>query len=319
MKNKGIIIFLIVLAVVIVGIMVADFISTKPDKQEKNPYLYDITAFKKVDPELILYNETKNFNIKFNHPSGIFYKHGQLFIVGDSLLQIIHPDGTLVSEIVLPDAPTCVEASEESIFIGFEKNLSVYSRSGELISVWEPFGENSVITSMAVWSGDIFIADAGQRKVYRYTTKGEKLNEFEGKTGDDALHGFVISSPYFDLAVNSDGDLWVVNPGSHSIENYTFEGKLRAFWENSTMKIEGFSGCCNPAHYAFLPDGSFVTSEKGMVRVKVYKPSGEFLGVVAPPNKFKDDGHAPDVTTDEEGNVYALDFDKKIIRLFEPK
>lgn len=85
------------------------------------------------------------------------------------------------------------------------------------------------------------------------------------------------------------------------------------------MMTEGFSGCCNPAHFTFLPDGRFVTSEKGLVRVKTYKPSGEFDGVVAAPVKFNEEGKAPDIATDAAGNVYALDFDKKMIRVFEPK
>ena len=82
---------------------------------------------------------------------------------------------------------------------------------------------------------------------------------------------------------------------------------------------EGFSGCCNPAHFAFLPDGRFVTSEKGLVRVKTYKPSGEFDAVVAAPVKFAEEGKAPDLAADAAGNVYVLDFDKKMIRVFEPK
>lgn len=318
MKNKGIIIFLIILAVVIVVVIVADFTSTQPGKQGENPFLYDVSEFKKVDPALILYKETKDLKIKFDRPAGITYKDGHLFVVGDSLLQIIKTNGALVSEIALPDAPECIEVANDTIFIGFKKYLAVYNMAGEPGKVWEPFSEKSVITSLAVWDGNIFIADAGNRKVYRYSTNGKKLNEFEGKTSDDVLHGFIIPSPYFDLAVNNDGELWVVNPGNHAFENYTYDGNLRAYWENSSMKIEGFSGCCNPAHYAFLPDGSFVTSEKGMVRIKVYKPSGELLGVVAPPDKFKDDGHAPDITVDGSGNIYALDFDKKMIRLFEP-
>jgi len=113
--------------------------------------------------------------------------------------------------------------------------------------------------------------------------------------------------------------LWVVNPGMHSLENYTEEGNLREHWNNTSMMTEGFSGCCNPAHFTFLPDGRFVTSEKGLVRVKTYKPSGEFEGVVGPPVKFAEEGKAPDIATDAAGNVYALDFDKKMIRVFEKK
>jgi len=62
-----------------------------------------------------------------------------------------------------------------------------------------------------------------------------------------------------------------------------------------------------------------VTSEKGTIRIKVYKPSGEFLGVVADPSKFKDNVHAPDVAVDGLGNIYALDIDRKMIRLFVKK
>ena len=110
----------------------------------------------------------------------------------------------------------------------------------------------------------------------------------------------------------------MVNPGLHALENYTPEGNLREHWQNTGVNIEGFSGCCNPAHFTFLPDGKFVTSEKGLVRIKIYKPSGEFLGVVAPPASFVEEGKAPDVAADANGNVYALDFDRKVIRVFEP-
>jgi len=57
------------------------------------------------------------------------------------------------------------------------------------------------------------------------------------------------------------------------------------------------------------------------VRIKVYKPSGEFSGVVAGPNKFEDilEGQAPDVATDSQGNIYALDYDRKVLRVFGKK
>jgi sugar lactone lactonase YvrE len=155
----------------------------------------------------------------------------------------------------------------------------------------------------------------------KFNTKGELQNEFGGKVSEDALHGFIVPSPYFDIDITEYGDLWVVNPGLHTLENYTSEGNLREHWKASGAKTEGFSGCCNPAHYCFLPDGSFVTSEKGLVRIKVYKPSGEFSGVVAGPNKFDDkiEGQAPDVAVDSQGNIYALDLDRNVLRVFEKK
>ena len=38
-------------------------------------------------------------------------------------------------------------------------------------------------------------------------------------------------------------------------------------------------------------------------------------------NKFEDilEGQAPDVASDSQGNIYALDFDRKVLRVFEKK
>lgn len=318
MKNKGIIIFLIILAVVIVAVIVGDFLSSRPEKSGANPFKYDVDQFKNVDPELILYKETKNFNIGFESPSGISIFNNLIYLTGDKKVNVIDPSGKLVKEFNLEGTPNCIHAADGKIFVAYETYLTIYDSEGNLINKVEGFNENSYLKSIAVKGTEIFVADAGQRLIYRLSEDGEVLGSFDGKSSDEDF-GFIVPSPYFDLAFNAEGDLWVVNPGMHSLENYDEDGDLRTFWKNTSMETSGFSGCCNPAHFTFLPDGSFVTSEKGMVRIKIYKPSGEFFGVVAAPNKFVAEGHAPEVAVDSQGNVYALDFDKKIVRVFEPK
>jgi len=321
MKNKGIIVFLIVLAVVIVGVIVGDFISKRPDKMAPNPFDYNLDEFKNVPEDLIHYKETKNFKVGFEEPAGITVENEKIYLVGDKKLKVIDFAGKLLSEFDFTDKPKTVESSNNKIYIAFEKQIQVYDEEGNLQNEWIFSDDNSYITAIAVLNDNVFVADAGTRKIIRFSLEGEKLNEFDGKTGDEGSVGFIIPSPYFDIDINPDGDLWVVNPGMHSLENFTAEGNLRTFWKSTSMKTEGFSGCCNPAHYTFLPDGSFVTSEKGLVRIKIYKPSGEFSGVVAAPNKFVDkiEGEAADVAVDKEGSIYALDFDKNLVRVFELK
>jgi hypothetical protein len=56
-----------------------------------------------------------------------------------------------------------------------------------------------------------------------------------------------------------------------------------------------------------------------VVRIKIHDQSGKLLSVVAPPGLFKEEGKAPDVCVDSAGVVYALDFDRNVIRIFEPK
>jgi hypothetical protein len=319
MKNKGIIIFLIVLAVVIVAIIAGDYLSNKPDKTGPNPFEYNVDNFKVVDSTLIHFRETKNFRIAFEKPVAITIANEKLYLAGDNKIQVIGLDGTLQQEIALTGMPQTVEVSGNTIYTAINNGVNVFNEVGNLIKTWPALTDSALITAIAASETSVFVADAGNRKVHHFSPGGQLLASFDGKADEGVLHGFIIPSGFFDLDINPDGDLWVVNPGMHSLENYTDEGNLREHWNNTSMMTEGFSGCCNPAFYTFLPDGRFVTSEKALVRIKTYKPSGEFDGVVAAPVKFKEDGRAPDVATDSAGNVYALDFDKKMIRVFEKK
>lgn len=319
MKNKGIIIFLLILAVIIVAVIAGDYVSERPNRSKPNPFAYNVDEFKSVDPELIHYKETKNFRIGFDEPVAITIQKEKIYVAGDNRLKVIGLSGNLLAEFALNGKPQAVEILGEKIVVAAENRVMVYDEAGNVLNEWEPLGENSLITAIAGTQGNVFVADAGNRRVIRFSEEGELLGEFDGKAEEGELNGFIIPSPCFDLDVNDENELWVVNPGLHALENYTAEGNLRAHWKNTGMRPEGFSGCCNPSHFTFLDDGRFVTSEKGLVRIKTYKRSGEFEGVVAEPAKFADEGRAPDVAADSQNNIYALDFDKKVIRVFEPK
>ena len=94
------------------------------------------------------------------------------------------------------------------------------------------------------------------------------------------IPGFVVPSPYFDVAIAPDGLLRVANPGMHQIEAFTFDGHLELSWGKRGLGIEALCGCCNPSNIAILSDGRIVTAEKGLPRVKVYSATGEFECVV---------------------------------------
>jgi len=317
MKNKGIVIFLVLLAVVIVAVIAGDYLSGRPDRSKPNPFAYDIEEFKNVDPSLISYREEKNFKIGFDNPAAIAVHNDIIYVAGDRTLKVVDLNGVLLEEIALPTEVQALEVVDGKMFMAAGNRIIRYDGNNNF-SEWEQLDDNSVITAIAATENDVFFADAGMRRVLRFTHEGDFVVEFDGKADEGELHGFIIPSPFFDLDINDEGELWVVNPGLHAIENYTFDGNFRSHWQNTSMKPEGFSGCCNPSHFCFLSDGRYVTSEKGLVRIKTYKRSGEFEGVVAAPVKFVDDGHSPDVAADSRHNIYALDFDKKIVRVFSP-
>ena len=284
-----------------------------------NPYGYSVVKYKSVDSTKVHYKETKNIRLNTKKPKGLAYANKKLYIISDSLLQVITVDGKEVIKTKLPALPSCITVTEKNIFIGFIDYIAKYELTGKLINSWKPLDKKTILTSIAVKDDLLFAADAGNRRVVRYSVNGEYLNSFDGKSSKDDQHGFIVPSPCFDLAFNGDGKLWVANPGKLALEQYLDNGTFRSFWAKDEDGIEGFWGCCNPAHMAFLPDGSFVTSENNSVRIKVYKPSGEFDSVVAPSEKFPNEEVAPYLAVTSEGDIYALDFDKKVIRLFQHK
>ena len=324
MKKKGLTIVILVILTVIIGVIVFDFLNNRPDRRGANPYALEVDQYKVVDPELISHKETRKFDLGLLIASDIAYHNQKLYVSGNSSMVILPMDGSPADMMeIIPNA-TCLEVDERNIFIGTRNHVAKYDHSGELVGEWTALDERTVITNLALKDDHVYVADAGNRRIVIYNREGEITGEFEGKAETEAGHGFIIPSANFDLVVNSFGELWVVNPAKHALENYSDDGRMRGYWQNSSMEIDGFLGCCNPARITTLEDGSFVTSEKGLVRIKIHDQSGKLLSVVAPPALFdtggnvNDETKAPAVCADEKGVIYALDFETDMIRVFEP-
>lgn len=321
MNRKLVNIVLIVLALAIVVIIGKDFIGKKAGKNMENPYKYDVSEFRKVDSTAILFQETITFPLNIAEPKGIAISGKQIIVVSEKLLLKYDYSGKELLRKELPDTASCVtiDANNE-IWVGTRHSVALFDQGGTLLKRWNSFGDRSVITSVAVSGEMVYVADAGNRIVYQCNTNGQILSKIGEKDEQKGVPGYVIPSPYFDLALDDNNFLWVVNPGRHTFENYNPDGSMRTSWGITSFKIEGFSGCCNPAHMAIMADNSFVTSEKGMPRIKLYGQHGEFLGVVASPEMFDEDSYlAPDITIDSEQRVVALDFERKQVRIFERK
>jgi hypothetical protein len=318
MKRSSLTVVVLVILALIVSVIVVDFINHLPDRRGGNPYALETDEYRNVDPALISHRETRNLSLGAMKAMSMTYTDGKLYVVGDSSLVIIRPDGRTLENYPILPSPTAVLVQKDRLFIAYETFVAAYDPEGVLLQRWEELDGQAVITNLAAKEDRIYVADAGGRRVVIFSRDGERLGAFEGIRESELGHGFIVPSPNFDLAVNVYGELWVVNPGRHAFENYSDDGRMRGYWENLSFEIEGFLGCCNPARITVTPDGHFVTSEKGMVRIKIYDESGKLLGVVATPDLFKEEGKAPDVCVDSSGVVYALDFDRNMIRIFEP-
>ncbi len=311
-------IVLVVLALGIAIIIARDFVMNRAGKVIENPYAFDVSEYAKVSADEILYEEEKVLQLRVAEPKGIAFHQGTLFVIADSSLLQMNLQGQLLKETKLEASPTAI-AVDDLVWLGMKNQVVCLNFDGQEVERWENYGDRSVITSLAVSPDFVFVADAGNRLVYQCKKNGELVRQIGKKDEQKAVPGFVVPSPYFDIALSEEGYLWAVNPGRHSLENFNAEGALRTSWTSSSVKTEGFSGCCNPAHMTMMSENAFVTSEKGIVRVKIYDQHGKYQGVVAAPNQFEEVAHAPDVCVDENGRVILLDFDRKQVRIFKPK
>ena len=306
-----------------------------------------------IDPALIGYEQTGAIPVGMRQARALAIgPERRIYVAGDKSVRIFQPDGTQHAEIALEEEPRCLAVAAAGlpspglIYVGFTRqadgaprekgaagrrgHVEVYGPDGSRQAVWEPI-DGAVLTSIAVAEQGVFVADAGNRVVHRFDAAGKRIGRIDGRNQDPGSPGFVIPSPFFDVAVGPDGLLWVVNPGLLKLQAYTADGKLQLFWGGPSSSIEGFFGCCNPAHFTFLPDGRFVTAEKGLLRVKVYSPHGELLSVVAGPEqldshlgaegngRFEHEYKAVDVAADSRGRVLVLDPGRGRLRIFEPK
>jgi hypothetical protein len=322
MKGKYITAFLLLLVLVVVGIFVFDRKSERSDLSSymtTNPLEKDMSPYMNVPDSLISHVETKQIRVKASVVKAIEYADGCLYLLADDYLQVIKPDGWEVMKVPLGEGATCLSVlKDKRILIGYKNFIALLNPSFQLIDRSEPM-DSALFTAIGSDGKSIFVADAAQKQVLIFDFSLVQKSMFKGESGVTDQHGFIIPSMHFDLAVNNDNELWVVNPGMHALQNYADNGKLRGYWSKTSFEINGFSGCCNPFRIAFMSDGALVTSEKGLVRIKIHEPSGQLRSVVAAPSSFEGEKKAPDVAVDEKGVVYALDYEKNMIRIFSPK
>ncbi|MHC5097435.1 MAG: NHL repeat-containing protein [Planctomycetota bacterium] len=298
-------------------------------------YSYDIEQYAKIDPSLIVYQQTgEPIKTDFEKTSAVAVgADGRIYIAGDEKITIYTSGFSVQTEVELKGEPTCVEVETDGTMVVCVKSDVIFiNPTGVEIDGWTIPADNAILTSIAMDNENIFVADAVNKLVWRLDRDGSVVGKIGQKDPDRNIPGIVIPSAYFDIATYPDGLLRVVNPGRHWIEAYTSDGDREWYWGTSGVNIKGFSGCCNPVALAILPDGGFVTAEKGLVRVKVYDADGEFVGVVAGPDqlgwveplricKTPEECKAKgfDVAVDKQGRIYVLDTLRNVVRIFEKK
>jgi len=325
---KGIlIVVLMVLAVAAAAVVVLR--TSAPRKQQSDvsaEFRFDAAGLQAIDPALVGYRETARFDTGIDRPHCIATgPDDAIYVGGRNALAVLAPDGQHIRTIPLAGKAQAVAVADDGgTYVAMLDHIEVFDAVGGVLAKWLAPDGKAALTAIAVKGGDVVACDYGRSVVLHYDTSGRLLGQLGARAGEDI--GFVVPSPYFDLAFAPDGLLRIANPGRLRIEAWTLEGDREFFWgagstagpkrgasRPETSDPADFVGCCNPSHIAILPDGRIATSEKGVARIKVYKQdrgfgqNGLLDCFVAGPEAFADQTAPADIATDSARRVVVLD------------
>lgn len=303
-------------------------------KPAVNPFAYDLSRLEQTDPKLIGYEQVAKWRAPRDEPKAIATgPDAQLWVAAGNYVTALSPDGQRGMEIALSAPARAVGVARDGdVFVSLRDHLEVFSAKGGRKAAWDAPDKKAWLTGIAVADEAVFVTDAGNRVLLRYDRAGRLMARLGRKDKERDIAGFIVPSPFFDVALGADGLLRVANPGRHRVELFTQEGDFELAWGEASMGIKGFCGCCNPIHLALLPDGRVVTAEKGLPRVKVYGAHGDFETVVAGPESFPENAKTCaakglgdctqgglDAAVLADGRIVILDLVTGDVRVMKPK
>jgi hypothetical protein len=273
MNKKFASVFSVLILVVFIGYIIFD--TSRPGSFEKKA---ETTALSDTFPEK--WNISAELPVTEGTLKAVTVSpSGNIYLGGDSFVSCYKTDLTKLWTIKAPYAVTSLSSSGDTIFASTLEMILVINTNGKLEDEWGPFEDKSFITSVTSNKTRVAYADAGNKMVVILDKQG-RVKKIIGQ-GDGQ---FVLPSPYFDVALDTIY-LYIANTGHRRIEKRSGEGRLLSMFGEPGLAPGAFCGCCNPAHFIITPHG-FVTSEKGINRIKILGQSGEFIEFVTSRNKF---------------------------------
>ena len=292
----------------------------KPDYDHpvKNPYALGIDSVGIIAKEKYCDVSVSSINIPFETSKALAVdKDDNIYISGDKSILILSKEGSKITQFATDITATALAISESNIiYVAFENHIATYTSAGKLLKEWPAFKKESYITSLAISETKMFVADAELQVVHEYKIDGTYIRSIGSKDKVQA-DSFILPSYFFDVAVAPDNTLWAANTGKHKMVSFNSDGKMLSFWGERSSAVEDFCGCCNPSHFAILKDGSFVTAEKGIVRVKKYNQSGKFVGAIAGPEHFQESSTGLEIAINSENDILVLEPAVRKIHIFK--
>lgn len=239
-----------------------------------------------------------------------------VYVLGDYEVRVFDPRFRRVRTWRVPEHASCLSVgADDRVHIGSAGRVDVYDAGGKNVAGFTAGekGKPADVTAIAVFGGDVLIADAQARIIRRYSLDGKPL----GIIGDRSKTGsFILPNRSLDLAVDTSGTVYATDSGRHQVTKWALDGSpVGKFGKFGMIEPDDFVGCCNPVNVAMTPDGMIVTAEKMVARVKVYSPDGALLALIGPEHFDPACTHIH-LAVDRNGRILAADPVRREVKVF---
>ncbi len=129
----------IIAIAVVIGVIALVRLDTTGKKGSElgREFVYDIEGLAKIDPNLILYEESAQpISTGFTKSHSIAAdSQGLVYVAGDKAIRIFAQGSGLVGEIKLADMPRCLAVTGDgNIYVGVKEHVEVYDRGGKQLA-----------------------------------------------------------------------------------------------------------------------------------------------------------------------------------------
>jgi hypothetical protein len=327
MRQRIIIAFSVILLLLAVFLIARDLFRKSPLPSVVSSPGDDLTTLKRFDTTLTGYVRIRVIETGLINLSGIAVNYdSSIVLCGNGTVILLDKIGRQQESIRIGSVASCIAAAGNDLLIGTGSGISHYDIKARSLTRWNYSYADGYFTSIALNGNKVYAADASRKLIIIFDLSGNFIQEIGKKNTTTEAPGFILPSLYFDIAFGGFNDLWVGNTGRLRVEHYTENGYFEYAWGNASYEPNGFSGCCNPAHIAILPDGCFVTYEKGIDHIKLFDQTGKFLCYVGGAGSFRGNADfnlgknnlVKDIAAGPDSNIYILDAYNRI-NVFQKK
>jgi hypothetical protein len=236
--------------------------------------------------------------------------------LGDSEVRVFEASGKLARTWKAPEKAFCVGVTSDGrVGLGSLGRVDLFSATGVHTGGFTAGTRDkpAEVTALRFVGEAVLVADAAARVIRRYDLRGTERGVIgaQAKTG-----GFMLPNKSLAFDVDASGVVHAADTGRHRVTSWTLDGTMVAsFGKFGMAKPEDFVGCCNPVNVAVAPDGSIVTAEKVVARVKVFGKDRALLAVIGAEH-FDSMCRHIHIAVDSTGRIVAADPERRTIAVF---